>query len=184
MPDPLTTSHPFRTITRRLLEGALHEEVEKLGIRCDDEVGPRKAWLQGLDMRIAQTEDALAAAQAELDELALKEPPPDPSGQLAHRRSARRHQKQHEILRRRRNSLAESLKDDRQQWAKMIAEIEEIELSKISAARHLRAVYTHAEQIYNRALVTRHPEGEIIRLLLDTSALRLPDWAEQGSDSQ
>jgi hypothetical protein len=178
LPDPLTVVRPLRTGTRRLLEDGLRAAVESVGIRYDEMLSPKRATLDGLDMRIAQNEDLLAATRVELTAHVAQEPPADPTRHLAIRRIARLHRRRLDVLRRRCEALTESLSVDRQNWAHLLAEIADLERRKVAEAQHLRAVYTHAEQIYNVALVRRHPEGDIIHRLLDTSAFRLPAWAE------
>lgn len=189
LPDPLTSPRPVRTTARTLLEGRLREAAELLGVQFDEQIGPRQALLQALDMRIAQREDTLAELQEELERLAAKVDPADPTGpdatgtDLAIRRANRRHRKRFEGTVQRRNALSNALKEDRERWAELVAQIEDLHQRKVAGAHHLRSVYSYAEQIYNRALIKRHPEGDLIRLMLDTSALRLPDWAGRRNDS-
>jgi hypothetical protein len=184
-PDPMVASRPIHTTTRRLLEGSLFEQVEQAGRRFDAAISPRRTALQGLDMRIAMHEDELVTTRAEIDRIEADAAPsataPD---QLQQRRQRRRHQRQQENLRRRKAELERELAGERERWATMIAEIEDLEKQKIAEAHRLRAIYTHAEAIYNRALIKRHPEGDTVRLMLDSSALRLPNWAVRPEDAE
>jgi Skp family chaperone for outer membrane proteins len=181
----MIASRPIRTTTRRLLEGSLAEQAEKAGRRFDAAISPRRTTLQGLDMRIAMHEDELVTTRTELDRTEAEAAPTgNAHDQLQHRRQRRRHQHQQDSLRRRRAQLEQQLAEERERWATMIAEIEDLEQQKIAEAHRLRAIYTHAEAIYNRALIKRHPEGDTVRLMLDSSALRLPSWAVRPEDAE
>jgi predicted nucleic acid-binding Zn-ribbon protein len=179
MPDPMITSQPIRTITRNLLEGRLQEQVEQVAMRFEATITRRERELQGLDMRIAQIEDELATITSELQGIETGRPGSQPADGIAERRRARKHGQRCDGFRQRRAQLEEQLRSNREDWARMVAEIEGLERRKVAEAQRLRAVFTHAEAIYNRALVKRHPEGDLVRLMLDTSILRLPKWAER-----
>jgi hypothetical protein len=190
-PDPLSVSSPVRTSVRSLLEAQMAEVVERIRVQGGEEIARHQRELRSLDMRIAQLEDGLDRLAAELAAVDAKRPAADKpaerhagdrgkSENVVRSRRRREFEREQARVRKAQQALEGQLQQCRETWAGLTALIEGLERAGIDEAHRVRAVYEHAEAVYLRALLKRHPEGDLLRLMLDESPFALPEWATRN----
>jgi hypothetical protein len=186
-PDPLEIYSPFRTGVRRMLESRFHEVAERIGLHYSDQINEAQRVVRTLDMRIANLEDQLVKtastlAGADARRLDSERSPErakgdrDKSENVVRSRRRREFEKELAPIRKAHERLEEELRKCREEWVEQISLIDGLNDRMADEVHRVRAKFMYVEQIYLRALLKRHPEGDLLRAMLDESPYRLPEW--------
>ncbi|MEU8241764.1 hypothetical protein AB0C07_26230 [Actinoplanes missouriensis] len=184
-PDPEIAEPPVRTATRLHLEAEMRYQVEVTWSAYAKRVSEKLVEAQSvastvplISMRVADAEEQLIRVQKdepdvteEVQRFGGEEETPD--GVLRRRRFRE--------FERRRNAAAGAhlaaladLRAAQESVTRLEAEAAELSREAIDAARRIAALYESAHEIYQQALLKRHAERELVRLLLDPAPFRLP----------
>jgi hypothetical protein len=192
IPDPVTAVPPVTTPMRSFLESGLDDSVRRLWADHSRRVAPLQRDLDALGLQLPELRaDASAAADAVRAADAGAPAPDDPDPQrrlgeqgraveLIRSRRRREHDRATGPLRDRLRAAEESVRAAEERVAHLRAEIGVQRGVAGAEARRLRATFECMRDLYDRALVDRHPQGHVLRPLLDRRDMQLPEWARDG----
>jgi hypothetical protein len=194
-PDPLHLVGPVTTPTRALLHAEFAEAAALVYADCTRAAGPDRSAVKVALVRLPQLRADLERAEQDLEQAgrhapdeAADTPPERRMGEhfqpeeLIRSRRRREHQATSGAPRRHRDGIRDELRRIEQEIAQREGRIAEIRRRAADRVRELRAKCEREHALYVRALLRRHPEGDLLRDLLDMTPPPLPGWIAGVSD--
>jgi hypothetical protein len=186
-PDPLLLTGPVTTSMRRLLLEEYADAAAAVKKELTAEVARLiAAWAEhGAAARQART-DLPVAEQALADALATRPDPDAPPERrlgeerrpeaLVRARRLREHERAVEVARQEQLCVRARLWTSEQEQARLRSQVDNFHRQAVDQVYRLRASYQRGLAIYDRALLRRHPDGDLLRDLLVTRDPALPEW--------
>lgn len=185
-PDPEIAEAPVRTATRLQLEAEMRYQIEVSWSAYATRVSAKLVEALSIDttiplisMRVADLEERLGRVQKDEPDVTGKVQRFDGEEETAEgilrRRRFREFERRRDAVRHAHDAALAELRQAQQSVARLEAEAEELAREAVDTARRTAALYESAHEIYRQALLKRHAERELVRLLLDTAPFRLPD---------
>jgi hypothetical protein len=171
--DLLATDFANRVIAVRKACGEAIDEGEEILRRLRYDARDIEARLTGVRRRLER---------AERDKPSPTEPPEREPGDrhhdeaMARVRRTREHARRIAKLTEERNHLEQRLRETGRNREKTAARNESLRRQAIESEHQYAAVFVRERAIYDRALLRRHPLGDLVGLLLDTKVPRLEVW--------
>jgi hypothetical protein len=187
-PEPRLLSCATSTHVRDELVAGLCKREAEIGFLVHRDVAEWERDRRDTRSRIDRLEADLATARTVLAEVTTRVPdpaaaPPRRYGEqeraqaLVKERRQNEYDREFDTAHRRVAGLAAELADARGQLAALAERIAARPRTGYHELLRLRATTTEELAIYQKSLIRRHPDGERLRPLLDTSMPELPGWA-------
>lgn len=193
MPDPHTAAAPVTTAAREQLRADLAIQVTRLWETYRAEHVESHPEMQEIDLQLPTLRQAVEKANRELE--AARQSAPDPSNpqfslgeqrqrrstEFVHRRRAQEHQQRIRALEDRLDSTAGALARAEQKRAALAAADANHLMVVVLTEHRLVATFEYERTIYDRALLSRHPQRDLLRPMLDRSVPEISPWASAAS---
>ena len=187
-PDPLLARPPVQTGVRDLLQSRLLEQAETVREQCVAEIERCREQTEDLAAHERHLHEQIAEYAADLQRTARLRPDPnaalqrrpverDASEALVRQRRLREWERTRRQQQGRLRAAQARMDESVRERARLERHIEGLDAFAVASARRLQATFDRAEAIHRRALLRRHPQGTLLRLVIDDAPLRLPDWA-------
>jgi hypothetical protein len=199
-PDPLHLVEPAATPTRALLHAEFAEAAAIVHAEFTASTAAHRTAAELARVRRPQLTADLQIAERDLEESdqdapdeTADEPPERRMGEhfqpdeLIRSRRRREHQATSNAPRRRRDALRAELHRTEQEIVTCESRIAEARKRAADEVRRLHGICEREHALYVRALLRRHPEGDLLRDLLDVTPPPLPGWltaAESRPDEE
>ncbi|MEU7791904.1 hypothetical protein AB0B11_00615 [Micromonospora tulbaghiae] len=193
-PDPLLLTAPAQTATRVLLHAEFQLAVATAYADFTTAAEPHRralrrvrAELPLLHDNLAALESALAAAEARHREAGAgverrmgERFQPE---ELIRARRAREHARRLDPQRRARDQARAEIQAAQRRLAELRVRIDGLFQHAVGVAWRLRARCSREQALYDEALLRRHPDGDLLRDLLDTRPPDLPRWVHEPAEA-
>jgi hypothetical protein len=188
-PEVLLAEMGVRTTVRRRLEFEFLETVERLRREFGELMGVqwsiadvKAAEATLLRARLAGRR-APAPARSAAQQLPRADSPVGPDdrarAELHRRRRARVENRATTEIKQARAELAERLRKVELDRIASLTEVDRLTGLFLAEIDHARTIFMAANAVYEDALLRRHPQGDLLRVLLDTTDFALPDWFDE-----
>jgi hypothetical protein len=186
-PAPFPVDGVVSTPTRDLLATEFVKRVTAVRKACGEAIDEGEELLRRLRYDARDIELRLADVRRRIERAEREKPSPtepperEPGDQhhgdaVARMRRTREHARRLAKLTEERNQLEHRLRETKRTWEETAARNESLRRQAIESEHHYAAVLVSERAIYDRALLRRHPLGDLVGPLLDTAIPRLQAW--------
>jgi hypothetical protein len=186
-PSPVPVNGRVSTATRDMLAGRFLRKVSRVRETCGEAIDEGEEAVRRLRYDARDLQEQLADVRHRLDRAEREKPsaatPPerDPGDQyydaaMALKRRTREHAKRVAELTAERRRLEQRLRENGRQLEEIVARMETLRRKALESEHRYAATFVHERAIYDRALLRRHPLGDLIGPLLDSKVPPLQPW--------